>query len=104
MIFELLKYSAHYNKQSALKTKWLVYLFWTLKCFSNISGPFADRKDVAGVGYIAAFFNDVVTTHVHIFTSHFVVLIIDEYHVGGNCNTSSTRQREDSYASVQLIK
>lgn len=82
MIFEPLKYSANYNKQSALKTKWLVYLFWTQKCFSNISGPFADRKDVAGVGYIAAFFNDVVTTHVHVFTSHFVVLIIDEYHVG----------------------
>jgi len=57
-------------------------LFWTLECFSNISDPFADRKDVAGVGYIAAFFNDVVTTHVHTFYLPFVVLINDEYHVG----------------------
>ena len=35
---------------------------------------------MAGVGYIAAFFNDVVTTHVHTF--YLPVLIIDEYHVG----------------------
>ncbi|RCV07968.1 hypothetical protein SETIT_1G287600v2 [Setaria italica] len=33
-----------------------------VKCLSD-AGFFINEKDVAGVGYIAAFFNDVVTTH-----------------------------------------
>uniref|UniRef100_A0A0A9HJP3 Pectin acetylesterase n=1 Tax=Arundo donax TaxID=35708 RepID=A0A0A9HJP3_ARUDO len=38
-----------------------------VKCLSD-AGFFINEKDVAGVGYIAAFFNDVVTTHVCTFT------------------------------------
>ncbi|CAN6246436.1 unnamed protein product, partial [Urochloa humidicola] len=33
-----------------------------VKCLSD-AGFFINEKNVAGVGYIAAFFNDVVTTH-----------------------------------------
>ncbi|OEL33152.1 Pectin acetylesterase 8 [Dichanthelium oligosanthes] len=40
-----------------------------VKCLSD-AGFFINEKDVAGVGYIAAFFNDVVTTHVCTFTYH----------------------------------